>query len=384
MSQTGGGPLILFPTADFLKTAAIELVAAFSAVTAIIFLFQPFAGRLGLVDKPTGGRKDHGAPIPVTGGIAIAVGTILPALLLTPPDAQLVGLGVAAVILLVTGVLDDIYDIPWPLRVLAQVAAALSIVLIGGVKVANIGPVFGLAPLALGYLSIPFTVLATVGLINALNMADGIDGLAGSLCVCALTMLVAACFYSGNTELAHGLVVIIGAVIAFLAFNIRLPWRKRARIFLGNSGSAYLGLIIAWAIFRLTQNPVHPVTPVLAPFLIAPPVIDCLVLIVRRLLNKTSPFHADRTHAHHLMLDGGFSVTGVVLTLCAGSLVLGLSAATALKFNVPQPWLVATFGVLTLSYLLFTRRPEFAIAVYRRITAPFRKSLERVPIGGNR
>lgn len=364
----------MFPTAEFLKTAALAFVAAFSAVTAIIFLLQPFAARLGLVDKPTGGRKDHGVPIPVTGGIAIAVGTILPAVLLTPPDAQLIGLGVAAVILLVTGVLDDIYDIPWPLRVLAQVAAALAIVLIGGVKVANIGPLFGLGPLALGYLSIPFTVLATVGLINALNMADGIDGLAGSLCVCALAMLVAACFYSGNTELANGLMVIIGAVAAFLAFNIRLPWRKRARIFLGNSGSAYLGLIIAWATFRLTQNPVHPVTPVLAPFLIAPPVIDCLVLIVRRLLNRQSPFHADRTHAHHLMLDGGFSVTGVVLTMCALSLTLGLGAAVALKLDVPQPWLLAMFILLTLSYLLFSRRPEFAIAVYRRITAPFRKA----------
>ncbi|HYE46178.1 MAG TPA: MraY family glycosyltransferase [Caulobacter sp.] len=364
----------MFPTADFLKTAALEFVAAFSAVTAIIFLLHPFAARLGLVDHPTGGRKDHGVPIPVTGGIAIAIGTILTAVLLTEPTAQLLGLGVAALILLVTGVLDDIHDIPWPIRVLAQAAAALAIVLIGDVRVENIGPVFGLGAFDLGYLSIPFTVLATVGLINALNMADGIDGLAGSLCACALVMLVAASLYSGNAELAHGLTVITGAVVAYLAFNIRLPWRKRARIFLGNSGSAYLGLIIAWATFRLTQNPVHPVTPVLAPFLIAPPVIDCLVLIVRRLMAGHSPFHADRTHAHHLMLDGGFSVTGVVLTMSAFSLALGLGAAMALRADVPHPVLLVLFLALTLAYLLFTRNPERAIAAYRRLTAPFRKT----------
>lgn len=357
----------MFPTVEFLRTAALEFVAAFSAVTAIIFLLSPFAARLGLVDKP-GGRKDHAAPTPVTGGLAIAVGTILPALVLTPATPPVIGLGIAAVILVVIGVLDDIYDIPWPIRVLAQTGAALAIVLVGDVRVANIGPVFGLGPLDLGYLSIPFTLLATVGLINALNMADGIDGLAGSLCVCALIMLVAASLYAGNADLAHGLTVITGAVVAYLAFNLRLPWRKRARIFLGNSGSAYLGLIIAWAVFRLTQNPVYPVTPVLAPFLIAPPLIDCLVLIVRRVLHKRSPFHADRTHAHHLMLDGGFSVTGVVVTLCGVSLALGLGVALALRADVPQPVLLALFGLLTVGYFLFTRHPERAIAAYRKLT----------------
>ncbi|MBX3479440.1 MAG: undecaprenyl/decaprenyl-phosphate alpha-N-acetylglucosaminyl 1-phosphate transferase [Caulobacter sp.] len=362
----------MFLTAQFLRTTTLEFVAAFSAVTAIIFLLQPFAAQLGLVDRP-GGRKDHAAPTPVTGGLAIAVGTILPALLLTPPNAQVIGLGVAAVILVVIGVLDDIYDIPWPVRVLAQTAAALAIILIGDVRVENIGPAFGLGPLDLGYLSIPFTLAATVGLINALNMADGIDGLAGSLCLCTVAMLVAASIYAGNADLANGLTVIAGAVTAYLAFNIRLPWRKRALIFLGNSGSAYLGLVIAWAVFRLTQNPVYPVTPVLAPFLIAPPVIDCLVLIVRRLLHKQSPFHADRTHAHHLMLDGGFSVTGVVMTLCALSLTLGLGAALALRADVPQPLLVAVFGLITVGYFLFTRHPDKAIAAYARLTGAFRR-----------
>jgi UDP-GlcNAc:undecaprenyl-phosphate GlcNAc-1-phosphate transferase len=365
-------------TAGFLRTAALEFIAAFAAVTAIILLLHPFAARLGLIDRP-GGRKDHAAPTPVTGGLAIAFGTILPALILTPPNAQVVGLGVAAVILLVTGVLDDIYDIPWPFRVIAQCAAAMAIVLVGGVKVENIGPVFGLGPLALGYLSIPFTVAATVGLINALNMADGIDGLAGSLCLCALVMLVAACAYAGNADLANGLTVISGAVAAFLAFNLRLPWRKRARVFLGNSGSAYLGLIIAWAAFRLTQNPMYPVTPMLAPFLIAPPLIDCLVLIVRRALHGRSPFHADRTHVHHLMLDGGFSVTAIVLLLSGLSLALGLAAGVALRADVPQPLMLAFFALLTAAYFLFTRHPERAVTAWRRLTAPLRKGSPPLP-----
>lgn len=346
-----------------LGTAALEIIAAFGAVTALIFLLDPIARRVGLLDRP-GGRKDHAAPTPVTGGLAIALGTIIPALLLTSPTPQLVGLGVGAVILIVVGVLDDIYDLPWQFRVMAQVAAALAMVLIGDVKVEHLGPTVGLGEFALGYLSIPFSVLATVGLINALNMADGIDGLAGSLCLCALAMLVAASLYSGNVDLAHGLIIISGALAAFLAFNLRHPWRKRGRVFLGNSGSAYLGLIIAWAAFRLTQNELYPVTPVLAPFLIAPPVIDCLVLLVRRAAHGRSPFHADRTHIHHFMLDAGFSVTGVVMTLSGLSLALGLGAALALLADVPEPWFVAVYALLVGGYFLLSMRSDRVVAFF--------------------
>lgn len=344
------------------KTTALELLASFSAVIALIYLLDPIARRIGLLDHP-GGRKDHASPTPVTGGLAIAIGTIAPALLLTEMTPQLVGLGVAAVILIGVGVIDDLKDIPWPIRIVAQVAAALSIALIGGVKVEAIGPVFGLGPMALGYLSIPFTVLATVGLINALNMADGIDGLAGGMALCALLMLIAGSIYAGNQDLTYGLTLISGAVAGFLALNLRTPWRKRARVFLGNSGSAYLGLIIAWAAFSLTQNPRYPVTPVLAPFLVGPPIIDCLVLIVKRLSQRRSPFHADRTHAHHLMLDAGFTPTGIVLSLAAVSFTLGLGAALALLADVPIPLFAPAFLLATIVWWRISARPHRAAAV---------------------
>ena len=349
------------------RTTALELVFGFSAVVALVFLLDPIARRVGLLDHP-GGRKDHAAPTPVTGGLAIALGTIFPALLLSAPSPQLIGLGVAAAILIVTGVLDDLKDLRWQLRILAQMAAGLAIALIGDVKVEQIGPVFGLGPMALGSLSIPFTVLATVGLINALNMADGLDGLAGAMALCALTMLIAGSIYAGNSDLTFGLILIAGAVLGFLAFNVRLPWRKRARVFLGNSGSAYLGLIIAWASFRLTQNPGHPVTPVLAPFLIAPPVIDCLVLIVRRLAHGRSPFAADRTHVHHLMLDGGFSTTGVVVALSATSFTLGLAAALALLADAPIPLFPLVFLMATGGWYALSARPARAVALFAGLT----------------
>ena len=350
-------------TLVLLIRTALELLGSFSGVIALIYLLDPLARRIGLLDHP-GGRKDHAAPTPVTGGLAIALGTMIPALLLTEVTPQLLGLGLAAAVLIITGVIDDLKDLPWQHRILAQIVAALCIVLVGDVKVEAIGPVFGLGQMALGSLSIPFTVLATVGLINALNMADGLDGLAGSMALCGLVMLIAGSIYSGNAELTHGLTVLAGALAGFLALNMRTPWRKRAYVFLGNSGSAYLGLVIAWAAFRLTQNPDHPVTPVLAPFLIAPPVIDCLVLIVKRLRQGRSPFAADRTHAHHLMLDAGFTPTGVVLFMVVVSCGLGLLAGLALLANVPIPVFAPVFLLITGMWLWLSVRAGRATALF--------------------
>ena len=123
---------------------------------------------------------------------------------------------------------------------LAQAAAALIVIYGGGVRIEQLGPVFGMGEMTLGWLSVPFTVFATVGLINATNMIDGADGIAGALIAAALLMLAAAAWYAGNLGLALVTLVIMAATLGFLAHNFPLPWRRRARVFLGNGGSAFL------------------------------------------------------------------------------------------------------------------------------------------------
>jgi UDP-GlcNAc:undecaprenyl-phosphate GlcNAc-1-phosphate transferase len=210
-------------------------------------------------------------------------------------------------------------------------------------------------------------VFATVGLINAMNMIDGADGLAGLLGLAALAMLSAAAVYAGNAGLASRLSVLCGALAAFLAWNVRLPWRPRAKVFLGNAGSALLGLVIAWVSFRLTQNPGHPVNPVLALWLLPIPVMDCLVLIVRRLQQGRSPFSAGRDHIHHFMQDAGFGPTRAAVVLAAFSLVCGLLAAMAMRLDVPNPVLLAAFLLLCLGWYLLTSTPGRALAFFRRL-----------------
>ena len=340
---------------------------AFALTTVALLLLQPVAARLNLLDHPNDGRKDHAHPTPVTGGIAILVGCLVGFFGMQVGTASVQAFTAAALLLVVVGVYDDIHDLRWYWRILAQAVAALIIIYWGGVRVEQLGPLFGLGETSLGVLSVPFTIFATVGLINAMNMIDGADGLAGMLGLAALVMLSVAALYAGNAGLASRLSILCGALAAFLAWNVRLPWRPRAKVFLGNAGSAMLGLVIAWAAFRLTQNPGHPVNPVLALWLLPIPVMDCLVLIVRRLQEGRSPFSAGRDHIHHFMQDAGFGPTRGAVVLAAFSLVCGLLAALAMRLNVPNPVLLAAFLVLCAGWYRLTRTPERAVAFFRRL-----------------
>jgi len=328
--------------------------APFLATALLVFLLRPVAQRFGLVDHP-GTRKTHAEPTPLVGGAAITLAALTTSAFVLPVTRDVAALGAASLLMLVVGTIDDRFDINWRIRITAQAVAALLLFLWGGVRVESIGSALGFPDHALGTLSLPFTVLATVGVTNAVNWADGVDGLAGSLCLAAFAMLIAAAIYAGNAPLTDDLVLMAGCVMGFLAYNLRTPWRPRATAFLG-CGAEILGLWIAWASFRLTQTPGHPVTPVLAPFLIAPPVIDCLVLIVRRLRAHRSPFFADRNHLHHQLIDAGLSPTAVVVILTGVTLAVGFAAANARRIHVPEPVFPAVYLAAATGYFLVSRR----------------------------
>lgn len=344
------------------------LVGISAAMTAfLVFALQPVAYRLGLLDRP-GGRKQHSVPTPITGGLAIALAVFVSLSLVDGNFNAFAAYAVAAALLVVVGLLDDALDLKWWWRLIAQASAALIMVYWGGVQVDYIGVlVFG-QPLSLGHFAVPFTVFATVGIINAVNMCDGSDGLAGTLCLAGLAMMGLAAMYAGNELVVTSILPLIASVAVFLAFNMRFPWQRRARVFMGNAGSAFLGFSMAWVTFRLTQNGAHPVSPVLAPWLLAPPLIDCLVLIVRRLKAGHSPFAADRGHMHHLMLDAGFTPGAIAGVLGALSLSLGMAAALVLR----SVWgteghLVVGFIMLLLGYYWMTSRRDRAVACFRRL-----------------
>ncbi|MFT3755223.1 MAG: MraY family glycosyltransferase [Pseudoxanthomonas sp.] len=341
------------------------VAAAGVAAWAIIWVLQPFAARLGLLDHPHSERKDHERPTPVTGGLGMILALTLFFLLApVPMSPSRWSFLLGSLVLIVVGLVDDALDLRWWWRILAQSVAALVMVYLGDVRVEQLGSVFGMRDLSLGSLSVPFTVFATVGVINAVNMIDGVDGVAGSLVSAALLMLAAAAWYAGNDSLIYVALSVMAVVLGFLAHNFPSPWRPRARVFMGNAGSGFLGFVLAWICFRLTQNPGHPVSPALALWLIPVPVMDCLVLIVRRWREGRSPFDAGRDHIHHLMRDAGFSPGGLAILLTAFSLATGLGAAVALRLDVPDPVLLGAFLVVCGAWLWLTCRRERAVAFF--------------------
>ena len=343
---------------------------AMSAVVTLLAMvaLQPLAHRAGWLDHPRG-RKDHGISTPVCGGLGIFAGiAVSTGFLLRKqpiPTAYLIGSG----LLLAVGLLDDLYDLRWWYRVVAQIVAGLVMVYLGhgGPRVEHIPGFLTGQSVALGVYSAPFTVFATVGLINAINMCDGIDGLAGSQSLIALSAVVVLGWDAGNETLASRALIVISAITVFMFFNMRFPWQLRARLFLGNGGSALLGYTLAWFLYRLTQNPEYPVNPVIAPWLIAIPLIDCLALMVRRVSKGHSPFRADRNHLHHLLLDAGFAADRVTLLLLAASMGIALLAILALAAHAPALVMVWVFVAMTLAYSAFSMRREWAVAVFAQL-----------------
>ncbi|MGY0561664.1 MraY family glycosyltransferase [Luteimonas sp. A277] len=357
------------------ETGTLAALGAALITWIVLKLLHPLAPRLNLLDYPKG-RKDHAHPTPITGGLAmlaalVAVGVVTIGSFATD---TLVSFLVAALLLTGVGLADDRYDLRWYWRILAQVLAALIMVYGAGVRVEQIGPVFGLDSLALGWLSVPFTVFATVGIINAINMIDGADGLAGLLVAVALLMLAAAAVYAGNMGLSRHSLVVAGAVGAFLLYNMRFPWQARAKVFMGNAGSAFLGLVVAWVVFRLTQNPGHPVSPVLALWLIPIPIMDCLVLTVRRTRQGRSPFSAGRDHIHHFMQDAGFGPTQAAVALAGFSLICGLLAGQAMRIDIPHPVILVAFLALCVFWYWLSARRARTLAFFR--------VLRRAPVFG--
>lgn len=339
-------------------------IVAFGLAAATIWLLNPVARRLGLLDHPAG-RKDHDRPTPVTGGVAMLVAVLVcGAFMFDGLGRASMGFALAALLLVGMGVLDDRHDLPWWSRMLGQVAAALILVYVGGIQIDRLGSMFGPEISSMGAWSVPFTVFAVVGAINAVNMADGADGLAGLLVFAGLVMLGIEAAYAGNAAVLARTPILLGAVAGFLLFNLRWPGRKQATVFMGNSGSAFLGLVIACFVCRLTQDSQHSVDPVMALWLLPVPLIDCLVLMVRRLRHGHSPFSPDHNHVHYLMREAGFGPTRSALVLAAFSVGCWLLATLALGAGVPPAAVFVAFVASCLAWYWVTSRRRRAVATF--------------------
>ena len=302
-------------------------VSAFSVSALLIYVFKNHAARVGLIDRPCD-RKRHCGEVPLIGGLAIFLAFLIALFTSTLSVSHYSILLIGCTLLVLVGVLDDIKSLPSGPRFLAQITAAVLMSVWGGVVLYDLGVLsFDGSLFTLGSLAIPFTIFATAGGINAVNMSDGIDGLCGSLTLVALTGLAVATYVADASESFTTISILMSAVAAFLLFNIRYPTRARALVFLGDAGSMFLGFALAWFVVSLSQGENRIITPVTALWLLAMPLFDTVGIMIRRMLKGRSPFAADREHFHHAFQLAGFSVFRTQVTITAMAtifMVIGL------------------------------------------------------------
>lgn len=281
----------------------------------LIVLLTPFAKVLRLVDEPTS-RKRHLTPVPMVGGIAIYLAILATALVTEPPE-KLEWLIAAGSLLVLVGFLDDVFELGIRIRFFAQLISTLIMLIGADLSISSLG-LRWLEQDSLGFIGIILTIVAVVGLTNAFNMSDGIDGLAaGHSLICLLFIAAIMVFVNGQIWHLEWLMIFGSACLAFWLVNMAFTPLKR--VFLGDAGSLYLGFIMAWMLIYFSQEPIARIEPVAALWCVAIPVWDTLIVSARRIKNGRSPFLSDRTHLHHILVDQGIEPRIAVF------LILGLS-----------------------------------------------------------
>lgn len=273
------------------------IVGLFAPMVAIPLLVKA-AGRHFLLDKPNE-RSMHGIPIPKVGGIGIALGVLLPLLIWTSLEPPVFGYIVASVIILIGGIWDDVFPLNYWWKLTFQ-AIAVAIVIQEGVLITHV-PFFGFDPVSV-WISYPLTFIFLLGITNATNLFDGLDGLAGG-CILFSFGAIATLAYMGasNTFVVLVALATIGGILAFLRYNTH-----PALVFMGDAGSQFLGFTAAVLAILLTEK-IHPaLNPALLLLIFGIPILDTVMVIVLRLKQGRSPFLADQQHIHHQLISIGF------------------------------------------------------------------------------
>ena len=305
----------------------VSPISAFLLALLLLPVIRKVALRIDLVDKPNQ-RKVHQQPVPLVGGIGVFLASTLTlglALSFETKPLTFINTYVAAAILLLMGVLDDRFDLKASLKLAIQFVLA-HFIYSQGIKIESMHGLWGVYELA-PWVQYTLTLTVIAGSINAFNLMDGIDGLAAGLAIAGFAVFSLLAMLTNE----HGLVLVfltcMGALLAFLRFNLS----KHQKIFMGDAGSLTLGFVLVVAGIRLLQSAQTAdqasLTALGVVAILLVPVFDALRVFRRRMKSGKSPFSADRTHLHHLILSAGLKHKTVALSivgLIAGVISVGL------------------------------------------------------------
>lgn len=340
---------------------------SFLAGTAATIILARAAATLKLLDHP-GGRKSHGRPVPLVGGLAIFVALL--------GAAAVGGIAVSAgyflfalSIVIAAGMWDDVTEISARLKFAIEIVAACLMIWGAGVELRTVGDLVGWRPIGLWIFAVPLTIFAVVGVINSINMMDGLDGLGGSIALVAFAWYAAAAGFSGLDVQFKTALIFCGAIAGFLLFNLRFPWQPRARVFLGDAGSLMIGFALGWFAIDLTQGDGRTMPPIAALWVLLLPLADCVSLMSRRLRAGKSPFVADSHHIHHYLVARGYTHGQTLGILVGLSALFGAVGFFGWRGSVPEPLLFWSFFFGFFAYHFWIQR-AWRVVDAARASAP--------------
>jgi len=319
---------------SFVISIAISLV--------LIPLLMRYAGILNMLDEP-GERKVHAVAIPRCGGIGISIGAVAAIFFSVPMERELLSLVLGSVVILLFGVLDDRFELSYKWKFFGQFIA-VCVAMSGGLCITYV-PFYGLDPATI-YLTIPLTVIFVIGVTNAVNLSDGLDGLAAGIMLMTFSAIAFLSIDGDGLNVAVMALAVAGGIVGFLWFNTH-----PAIVFMGDTGSQFLGFMAVFLAIYLTQHVNQTLNPALPLLLLGLPILDTLSVMVRRIRSGKSPFAPDKTHIHHRLMQYGFSHAEAVGSIY---IIQGIFLASALKFRYSSDLLViGTYLTISVTILLF-------------------------------
>ncbi|MDT8383273.1 MAG: MraY family glycosyltransferase [Gammaproteobacteria bacterium] len=323
------------------------------------------AHRLQIVDMPND-RKVHTGAIPRIGGIAMVAGAIMPIVIWMTPDAKEASLLWGMAIIFIFGIWDDRKDLDYRIKFFGQTLAVFVVVFIGDVVITTL-PAIDMQPIP-WFISYPLTILFLLGITNAINLADGLDGLAGGTALLSLGVIALLAYMEGDVDLLLISLAILGSILGFLRFNTH-----PARVFMGDGGSQFLGFSVGVLVLLLTQHENAPISAALPLLLLGLPILDTVMVMVTRVREGRSPFSPDKNHIHHRLLALGFThyeavftiyVTQAALVLTAYSMCYESDITIMMVFIVFCASVIACFRYATIIDWQFRGMSETATASY--------------------
>lgn len=283
--------------------------------------------KIDATDKPNH-RKVHTDPVPTLGGLAIFISFLIGLIILQPENSYHLSIVVGAFIIILLGFFDDLYNLSPKIKFFVQILAAVLVVYWGGLQVEFINLPFG-GKIEFGILSSIVTILWIVGVTNAINLIDGLDGLAAGISAIALLTIAGMAMIMGDVYVAIIALILFFSTVGFLRYNF-FP----AKIFMGDTGALFLGYMISVLSLLGFKNItfISFLTPI---FILAVPISDTLIAMVRRYINNQPITSADSSHLHHRLLKIGLSHKQAVIYLYVLS---GLFSLAAILFSMTTIW----------------------------------------------